>query len=146
MEAISQMRLRDVNYHKYTRKIGEMVENGNLEQFSQEMIWNPNVVLSMMPQEMPLLYFLGKHHKKSIKLFKMFLGSMFHFESVFLDENGEFIKRYFNFQKTSSNVHMIEKQIFVKFAFVFYLLIVCLFVYLFLQLYELNSGALTLQI
>ena len=132
VDAISQMRSQDSDYIAYTQKLTNIVSNSNSEEFTREMIWNPNTVLSLMcgNNKLPLLYLIGRansnsnsnsKNSKAMKLFSMFLGAMMHFENRFLGSDSDFMKRYLNNVEINSN-SLIEKNIFVK------LFVCCLFV------------------
>ena len=121
IEAVYNLIDNDSNYEQYKMKISKLISNGNVNYFGKELIWQPNVVLSMISKESnnlrPFLYICGNKFGEP-KMFELFLGCLFHFsQNMLLDNtsstsNNSFLSKYFNF---NSNKHLINSIEFVKF-------------------------------
>ena len=68
----------DGSYHNYKNKINKLIENYDMKYFTTEIILKPNVIISFINKENPLLQWLGFHDKP--KMFELFVDSLFHFD------------------------------------------------------------------
>ena len=119
----------NLDYDKYNNKIMSMVNDNNIIEFGRELLLKPNIILSIMCQYsleyVPLLYMT----REFIKLHELCLHSLFHFSTMYLNENinekninmdKSFISKYLNFKNCHEPI--IEYSTFVKFFCVFYLI------------------------
>ena len=103
---------QDENYDQYKAKIKSMADNGETSHLSRELIWRPNVVLSMIFRRnesymnVPLLYHIGRSNDSS--LMSLYLGAIFHFQQKLLVQNTEFLETYLNAPNVVHDTYFVE--------------------------------------
>ena len=94
----------DCIYEKYQTKIFGIISNQNYSHLSQHLIWNENLIMSMV-DGIPLIHKIISNKYKSISLLKLFLSCLAHFDCVCLnDKNIQFGKKYINFRESSDTI------------------------------------------
>ena len=100
----------DHNSENYKSKITLFIQNGNINYLTKELIWQPNIVLSMIDNATQPFLCLNATMTKNLKLFEMFLGALFHFGNNIVGK--DYIKKYLNFNQCHG--HIIKDKHFVK--------------------------------
>ena len=97
------------NYSNYKKKIETYVRDNQTGHFLKEIVWKPNIALSIISQSgnnspKPLLATI----KHNTKLYHFYFGALIHFTTVTLKKQrkkaGEFSTKYFNFNKLAAMV------------------------------------------
>ena len=107
----------DSDYEKYKAKIVSIVNDNDMNRFTKQVFLKPNVILSLINEGNPLLHDIG--YSQNHKMFKFFVDSLLHYNSVILDKkndddtltNNEFLKKYLNFNHC--NYPIVSDGIFV---------------------------------
>ena len=106
----------DNSYDKYKEKLSLLIDNNNESRLAQELIWKPNIILSMIckgdrngsKRNVPLLFNTGKHDG----IFDTFYGCLIHYGKNILGINnkndiktgGELVRNYLNYSLTKNTI------------------------------------------
>ena len=107
---IARLHKNDSNYNNYqSKKILSLIQNGKIDTLGKELIWRPNIVLSMIKDYKPMLRETSPY---SLKIFELYLSSLFHYAQDILGikSGKEFLEKYFNFG--NCNFDLIKNEFF----------------------------------
>lgn len=109
----------DDNYINYCSKVSVILDSGDMDSLTNELILQPNMILSIVIDYLysgnsraPLLLQCGLNFTRNgnIKMFELFLNGLLHYGDVILNQS-EFLKKYLNFAHTQG---IISSMRFVK--------------------------------
>ena len=108
----------DTNYTNYKNKITIIVNKRDINGIAQELMVQPNLLLSIVWNGKPLLYYIGV--ADNFKIFELFLSGIFHFNKYILGNNNSrkdltdswgsnpkencYIWKYLNFSKCKNDI------------------------------------------
>ena len=107
----------DEKYEKYHFKINRLIETGNSKRLTKQLLWRPNVVLSMIekPRQYiyyePLLSVVGARFCQSDANFVLFfVNCLMHFGLILLnepatsDDDSVFLRKYLNYNHLNGQI------------------------------------------
>ena len=99
IDSIKELRDVDSNYDQYKAKMNEIVNSQDMIRFSNEILLEPNLILSFVFDNRLFLQRIGIFDRWSFKLYALFISSMFHFCMFIMNDKEckEFLTKYFNF-------------------------------------------------
>ena len=105
---VSNMMGDDCFYSKYKKKIHGMISNDNYDHLSQHLIWNENVLMSMISGIPLLSKILGSQSTRSrrnVSVLKLFLSCLAHYDNVCINDNSiNFGRKYINYRNSSNTI------------------------------------------
>ena len=120
MDSINNLIVNDLNYQHYKNKIKGLIDDNNIEQLTKEIVWKPNIVLSMIKANKVTRYeksampFLGVINNNP-KLSQFYFACLIHFGQRLLNEKqivGSYIHKYLNNSDWKRHITAVS---FVKF-------------------------------